>query len=148
MLPGLHTKTRTGSTGPRRQTEGTWVHGSWVSSIPVNTSLERYHYPTFNLVNGLLSVALLLTEIVLPVLAKYAGHAGHVRQTSADVRQGAQTLPDILSGRAQYTENVRRMSGIKHYICWSLTEKNVRQGIKMSGRALSTCRTLCPADLK
>ena len=37
------------------------------------------------------------------VIAKYAGHAGHVRQTSADVRQRAQTLPDILSSRAQYT---------------------------------------------
>ena len=33
------------------------------------------------------------------VIAKYAGHAGHVRQTSADVRQRAQTLPDILSSR-------------------------------------------------
>ncbi len=31
------------------------------------------------------------------VIAKYAGHAEHVRQTSADVRQRAQTLPDILS---------------------------------------------------
>ena len=34
------------------------------------------------------------------VIVKYAGH---VRQTSADVRQRAQTLPDILSSRAQYT---------------------------------------------
>ncbi len=36
----------------------------------------------------------------LPVIAKYAGH---VRQTSADVRQGVKTLPDILSSRVQYT---------------------------------------------
>ncbi len=35
------------------------------------------------------------------VIAKYAGHAGHVRKTSADVRQRAQTLPDILSSRVQ-----------------------------------------------
>ena len=47
------------------------------------------------------------------VLAKYAGH---VRQTSADVWQGAQVLPDILSGRVQYTENVQEMSGIKQYL--------------------------------
>ncbi len=83
----------------------------------------------------------------IAVLAKYARHAGHVRQTSADVRQGAQTLPDILSGRVQHTENVQEMSGIKHNICWSLTEKNVLQRIKMSGRALKACR-FCPADLK
>ena len=38
------------------------------------------------------------------VLAKYAGH---VRQTSAHVRQGAQALLDILSCRIQYMENVR-----------------------------------------
>ena len=56
------------------------------------------------------------------VLAKYAGH---VRQTFADVRQWAQTLPDILSVRIQYTENVQKVSGIKHNICWSLMEKNV-----------------------
>ncbi len=58
----------------------------------------------------------------IAVLAKYAGH---VRQTSADVRQGSQTLPDILSGSVQYTENVLQMSGVKYYICWSLTEENV-----------------------
>ncbi len=46
--------------------------------------------------------------ILSAVLAKYAGHAGHVRQTSADVRQRDPTLPDILSGRVQYTENVRQ----------------------------------------
>ena len=34
------------------------------------------------------------------VIAKYAGH---VRQTSADVQQRAQTMPDILSSRVQYT---------------------------------------------
>ncbi len=84
----------------------------------------------------------------IAVLAKYAGHAGHVRQTSADVRQGSQTVPDILSGRVQYTENVQQMSGIKYYICWSLTEKNVWQGIKMSSRPFKACRTSCPADLK
>ncbi len=39
----------------------------------------------------------------LTVIAKYAGHAGDVRQTYADVRQRAQTLPDILSSRVQYT---------------------------------------------
>ncbi len=33
---------------------------------------------------------------VRPVNAKYAGHAGHVRQTSADVRQRVQTLPEII----------------------------------------------------
>ena len=82
------------------------------------------------------------------VLAKYAGHAGHVRQTFADVWQGAQTLPDKMSGRFQYTENVQQMSGIKYNICWSLMEKNVRQWIKMSDRALKACRTFCPADLK
>ena len=38
----------------------------------------------------------------MAVLAKYAGHAGHVRQSSADVRQRALTLPDILSSRIQY----------------------------------------------
>ena len=42
------------------------------------------------------------------VIAKYAGHARHVRQTSADVRQRAQALPDILSSRVQYTENVKQ----------------------------------------
>ncbi len=40
------------------------------------------------------------------VVAKYVGHAGHVRQTAADVRQRDQTLPDILSSRVQYTWNV------------------------------------------
>ncbi len=40
------------------------------------------------------------------VIAKYAGHARHVRQTSADVRQRAQTLPDIMSSRFQYTYDV------------------------------------------
>ncbi len=35
---------------------------------------------------------------ILPVLSKYAGH---VRQTFADVRQRATTLPDILSGRPE-----------------------------------------------
>ncbi len=35
--------------------------------------------------------------MLLSVIAKYAGHAGHVLQASADVRQRAQTLPDILS---------------------------------------------------
>ncbi len=44
--------------------------------------------------------------------------------------------------------NTQKMSSIKYNICWSLTEKNVRQGIKMSGRALKTCRTFCPADVK
>ncbi len=34
------------------------------------------------------------------VIAKYAGH---VRQTFADIRLRAQTLPDILSSRVQYT---------------------------------------------
>ena len=34
------------------------------------------------------------------------GHAGHVRQTYADVQQRALTLP-ILSGRFQYMKNVR-----------------------------------------
>ena len=38
-----------------------------------------------------------------PVIAKYAGHAGHVRQTSADVWQRTHTLPDILSSRVEYT---------------------------------------------
>ena len=47
-----------------------------------------------------------ITVSLTTVIAKYAGHAGHVRQTSADVRQRAQTLPDILSSRVQYTENV------------------------------------------
>ena len=42
------------------------------------------------------------------VLAKYAGHAGHVRQTSPDVRQRAPTLLDILSGRVQCMENVQQ----------------------------------------
>ncbi len=41
------------------------------------------------------------SAIYLPtVIAKYAGH---VWQTSADVRQRGQTLPDILSSRVQYT---------------------------------------------
>ncbi len=38
-------------------------------------------------------------EKALAVLAKYAGH---VRQSSADVRQRALTLPDVLSSRIQY----------------------------------------------
>ncbi len=38
------------------------------------------------------------------MVAKYARL--HVRQTSADVRQKAQTLPDILSSRVLYTWNV------------------------------------------
>ncbi len=37
---------------------------------------------------------------------KYAIHAGHIRHTSANVRQRALTLPDILSGRVQYMEIV------------------------------------------
>ena len=90
-------------------------------------------------------VAILPLGACYPVLAKYAGHTGHVRQTSADVRQGSSTLPDILSGRVQYTENVLQMSDIKHDIYWSLTEENVNQ---MSGRALKACQTFCPADLK
>ncbi len=32
------------------------------------------------------------------------GHAGHVRQTSADVRQRAQTMPDIL---------IQKLSGMR-----------------------------------
>ncbi len=39
---------------------------------------------------------------LIPVLAKYAGHAGHVQQSFADVRQRALTLLDILSSRIQY----------------------------------------------
>ncbi len=39
---------------------------------------------------------------IAPVRAKYAGHAGHVRQSFADVQQRALTLPDILSSRIQY----------------------------------------------
>ncbi len=50
------------------------------------------------------------------VFAKYARHA---QQTSADVRQGAQTIPDIFSSRVQYTENGEEMPDIKHNICWS-----------------------------
>ena len=82
------------------------------------------------------------------VIAKYAGHAGHVRQTPADVRQRVLKLPDILSSRVQYTEISDKMSDIKYNICRSSTQKNVLQQIKMSGRALKTCRTFCPADLK
>ncbi len=36
------------------------------------------------------------------MIAKYAQHAGHVRQTSADVWQRAQTMAKILSSRVQY----------------------------------------------
>ncbi len=39
-----------------------------------------------------------------PVISKYAGHAGHVWQTSADVRQRAETLPDIYQSSTE--ENV------------------------------------------
>ncbi len=80
------------------------------------------------------------------VLAKYAGHAGHVQQTFADARQRASTLPDILSGRVQYTEMSARETKNVGHIFYSSTEENVRQGIKMSGRALKACRTFCPAD--
>ncbi len=44
-------------------------------------------------------------KLILTVIAKYAGH---VRQTSDDVRQRGQTLPDILSSRVQYALNVRQ----------------------------------------
>ncbi len=44
--------------------------------------------------------------------------------------------------------NTRKMFSKQHNICWSLTEKNVQQGIKMSGRAWEACRTFCPAHLK
>ena len=63
-----------------------------------------------------------------PVLAKYAGHAGHVRQTFADVRQRAPTLPDILSDRGQYTETVKQGELGLPDICVS------HQLRKMSGR--------------
>ncbi len=42
-------------------------------------------------------------NLIDTVIAKYDGHAGHDRQTSADVRQRAQTLSDILSSSNQYT---------------------------------------------
>ncbi len=139
--------------GQRFKNNATYIHGLPTSFIleNVKTSIVDYEgfylgFPTFTL-NWYADRSKTFLRIAA-VLAKYAGHAGHVRQTSADVRQGAQTLPDILSGRVQYTENVQEMSGIKHNICWSLTEKNVRQEIKMSGRALKVCRTFCPADLK
>ncbi len=73
--------------------------------------------------------------MVISVLVKYAGHAGHIRQTSADVRQRAQTLPDKMSGKVQYTEDVQEMSGIKHNILLvsngekcPIEDQNVRQG--------------------
>ena len=43
-----------------------------------------------------------------PVIGKYAGHAGHVRQTSGDVRQRAETLPDILSSRVRNIYNMQQ----------------------------------------
>ena len=79
------------------------------------------------------------------VLAKYAGHAGHVRQTSADARQRTLTLPDILSGRFQYMKNVRqgRQELPDIFADHELKkcpagDQNVRQSIE--GK--------CPADLK
>ncbi len=61
------------------------------------------------------------------VIAKYAGHAGHVRQSSCDVWQRAQALPDILSGRVQYMEGKTRIAS--------------HQPVKMSGRGFK-----CPAE--
>ena len=56
-----------------------------------------------------------------PVLAKYAGH---VRQSFADVRQRALTLPDILScSPARETRIVR-------HICWSSPTKMSSRGSK------------------
>ncbi len=49
--------------------------------------------------------AMWLSPTCFAVLAKYAGH---VRQTSADVKQSAPTLPDILSSRFQCRENVQQ----------------------------------------
>ncbi len=58
-----------------------WLYSLTASKVPIN---KHKHW----------------TNDILPVIAKYAGH---VRQTSADVWQRAQTLPDILSSRVQYT---------------------------------------------
>ncbi len=49
------------------------------------------------------------------VLAKYARH---FRQTSADVRQRALTLPDILSGRVKCTENIRHKTWYLPVVNW------------------------------
>ncbi len=81
-------------------------------------------------------------NLILSVLAKYAGHAGHVRQSFADVRQRALTLPDILSGRIQY-------SLVINWVKCLAGDQNVRQSIEglsdiLSGRhEIIFARTAC-----
>ncbi len=54
--------------------------------------------------------------------------------------RGNQILHHV-SGRVQYTEMPARETKNVGHIFHSSTKKNVRQGIKMSGRALKVCRT-------
>ncbi len=80
----------------------------------IKSHLKSMYFFTVNYIH---SITIFMYLYSNSVLAKYAGH---VRQTSADVRQGAQTLPDILSGRVQYTENVQQMSDIiKHTVIFA-----------------------------
>ena len=72
---------------------------------------------------------------ILPSTTVIAKYAGHVRQTSDDVRQRGQTLPDILSRRVQYALYVRQgkekwlLIFASHQLEKCLTgAQNVRQG--------------------
>ncbi len=86
-----------------------------------------------------------VSSLKYAILASYVGHA---RQTSADVRQRTQTLPDILSTRVQYKEKVwqERKEFLTKYLPVTNWEKcltgdsNVRQSIE--------CQTFCLADMK
>ena len=81
------------------QSELRYPHGPWNSEDNIPFEAQLYEPPS---VRYTTPYGASTTHVT--VLAKYAGHAGHVRQSSADVRQRALTLPDILSSRIQHLQ--------------------------------------------